>query len=136
MKYIVTENNFGHVMQQISTCPTDGTYQVEITKVKKSRTTAQNSLYWMWLREISASYAESHGEYHSSEIFHQYLKRLFLGQEPVTINGNHMVAMVSTGKLNTKEMTDYLEKIDHWAGSELEIQLPHPQDIYYEAMEL
>ena len=58
----------------------------------------------------------------------------FLGQVPSLVMGKRIVTTKKTSELSVKEFAELLEKVDHYAGSELEIILTHPEDIYLEAM--
>ncbi len=105
----------------------EGVYDITITKYKKDRTKAQNSLMWMWLGIISSDTGES------PENLHEIFKLRFLGTEKIQSMGYSIEIPKSTTKLTTQEFTDYLDKIEGLALS-IDIRLPHPQDLYYEAM--
>lgn len=105
----------------------DGVYRVTIEKYKKDRTKSQNSLMWMWLGIISNDTGES------PENLHEVFKLRFLGTEKIQSMGYSIEIPKSTTKLTTQEFTDYLDKIEGLALS-IDIRLPHPQDLYYEAM--
>ena len=126
-RYVITEKTLGQALQAVSQLPTDGSYKVVIDKAK-SRSLAQNALYWKWLRLIATAYADAGGELHSPEIWHEYLGGLFLEVELAQIQGSFMRSTQSTTNLSTKAMAEYMEKVELWAGDELELQLPHPDD--------
>jgi len=105
----------------------DGVYRVTIKKYKKDRTKAQNRLMWMWLGIISDDTGES------PENLHEVFKLRFLGTEKIQSMGYSIEIPKSTTKLTTQEFTDYLDKIDTLMRS-IDIALPYPQDLYYEAM--
>lgn len=105
----------------------DGVYDITITKYKKDRTKSQNSLMWMWLGIISNDTGES------PENLHNIFKLRFLGTEKIQSMGYSIEIPKSTTKLTTQEFTDYLDKIEGLAMS-IDIRLPHPQDLYFEAM--
>lgn len=106
----------------------DGVYRVTIEKYKKNRSNAQSRLYWMWLNIISDETGNS------AENLHEILKLKFLGTEKIQSLGYSIEIPKSTTKLTTQEFTDYLDKIEVLALS-IDIRLPHPQDLYYEAMQ-
>ncbi len=105
----------------------DGVYRVTIKKYKKDRSYAQNRLMWMWLGIISNDTGES------PENLHEIFKLKFLGTEKIQSLGYNIEIPKSTTRLTTQEFTDYLDKIEALAMS-INIRLPHPQDLYYEAM--
>lgn len=108
---------------------TNGTYEVKISRVRKKRTTDQNSLYWMWLRCV----ADETGN--TTDDLHEYCKRKFLTPRAVEIAGEQMEVAPSTTKLDTAEMTTYLNGVQAWAASELGITLPTPEDRFYDDFE-
>lgn len=105
----------------------DGVYRVSIDVYKKDRSHAQNRLMWMWLGIISNDTGTT------PEDLHQILKMRFLGTEVISALGYAFEQPKSTTKLTTREFTNYLDKIEGLAIS-LNIRLPHPQQLYDEAM--
>lgn len=132
--FTLTEHTRQMIVDTIMHTAADGSMQVIIRPTKSKRSIAQNSLLHSWFREIADGYELSHGERHAPDIWKQYLKRLFLGQEAITVLGNKMVAMRQTSKLSVKEMTEFMEAVDRWAATELELQLSHPSDLWRDAM--
>lgn len=104
----------------------NGTYTVKIERVKKRRTTDQNSLYWMWLQCI----ADETGN--TTDDLHEWFKRKLLVPRVVEIGGEKMEIAPSTTTLDTAQMTEYMNNVQAWAASELGITLPNPDDRYYE----
>ena len=127
--WILREHTVQNIIQHIAKLPFDK-YRVTVEPAE-TRSLAQNRLYWAWMRQISEKYGEAHGEYFAPEYFHQYLKRLFLGQEPIEINGNKLVVMQSTSKLGIKAMAEYMERVEIWAGEVLELQMIHNDDYHF-----
>ena len=106
----------------------DKPWQIEIKPYKKNRTIAQNKLYWQW-----ATYIGNEIGYTKDEM-HAILADMFIPDVFIEYAGKVIIQDKSTSRLNTKEFTEYLEKIDRWAVIELSIVLPSPEDLYYEAM--
>lgn len=106
----------------------DKPLSVEIKLYRKNRTLAQNRLLFMWLTIIGNDLG-----YHVEEI-HAIMKDKFLSSEIVVFQGKGFQVSPSTANLNTKEFTEYLNRIELFANSELGIILPHPEEIYWEAM--
>lgn len=105
----------------------DGVWDVEIKKHVKSRTNAQNRLYHMWVEIIANDTVGSHDD------LCEILKLRYLGTEKIEHLGYSIEVIKSTTKLTTQEFTDYLNKIEGLALS-IDIRLPHPEDLYHEAM--
>jgi len=118
---------------------------IKVAPYVKDRSSAQNRLMHMWLTDINDRAHEVTGKCYGVEAWKLFFKDLFLGYEIVEVpkfllNGIFAKAsdkkgkLKSTADLNTKEFTEFLEKIDHWAIDNLELQLPYPDDLFQEAM--
>ena len=100
---------------------------VEIGPPKSRRSRAQNNLYWLWLKTISDETG-----YQVDEL-HAMLRALFLGYRTVEIYGRMVAIPTSTTTLTVRQMSEYLHEIDRWAR-EADVMLPHPDQVYEEAM--
>ena len=95
--------------------------------VKRSiRTISQHRLYWLWVTCIEQETGND------KETLHEYFKQEFLGRQSVQIFNTEVYPLRSTTGLNTKEFTDYLNKIQVFASSELGIVLPNPIDLQFQ----
>jgi hypothetical protein len=64
---------------------------------------------------------------------HEYFKQHFLGvDERFVFNKYQIIVPKSTTGLDTKQMTDYLERIQQFANTELGVVLPNPEDRYWD----
>jgi hypothetical protein len=95
--------------------------KVQVTEPKSTRSLSQNSLYWKWIGIISDAIGDD------NDTVHDALRLKFLEVKLSKID-NRAIAS-STTKLNTKEMSDYLNKIEAWAQQFLNITLPTPDDL-------
>lgn len=98
--------------------------EVNIKPYKKNRTNSQNSVLWMWYKPLG-----NHLGY-TSEQLHEVLKIRFLGIDEKTIDGELIRIPKSTTKLKTKEMAEFLTKVEILARS-LNVTLPYPDDYKY-----
>lgn len=117
---------------------------------KKDRTAAQNRLYWgVWLDEISKFTGHTDEELHF-DYKREYLVPIFRrddseyrkmietvmklrGQKGYAWVVKGIINLTSTTDCDTKQFTEYLNAIEV-AANGIGCQLPHPEDIYYEAM--
>ena len=102
----------------------NGEYTLEIKKNVKKRTVDQNALMWMWLTCI-----EDETGTLKQDVYEYYCKK-FLWRN-VFINGKEEIVVRTTSKLNTAEMTVFLNKVQADAASEFGIRLPSPDDQYF-----
>ena len=103
----------------------NGEYVVEIKRKAKPRTLAQNNLMWLWFKCM----ADTHGT--TKEVYHDYYALKFLSKD-VLMGDKWKKIPGHTKKLNTLQMTDFLEKVKADAAVEFGITLPLPEDKYYE----
>lgn len=103
----------------------NGTYTITIKKASEKRSISQNDLMWMWLQCISNETGTP-----KDDIYMYYCKKFLM--KTVTI-GNRMERIYTTSsKLNTVEMTNFLNQIQADAQTELGITLPLPEDRFFE----
>jgi hypothetical protein len=107
--------------------------KVKVEVYRKQRSLAQNALMWMWYHEIQKHLQVTTGEWYSDDDIHEFFKRKFLPIRVVRIGNEIKRVRPSTRKLSTMEMSDYLNSIDMYCSTELELNLTHPS-IYQEAM--
>jgi len=97
-----------------------GEFVLTIKKERKARSDQQNKYYWSVIVQIPADHFG-----YTPEEMHETFKYMFLRREeqgkPLTIG--------STAKTNTKEFTDYIEKIVICLATEYGILLPTPNQI-------
>ena len=114
------------VMSYLEKLPTDKPYFAEIKQIRRRRTIDQNSLYWLWLKCLQDETGED--KYR----LHEYFKARYLGISTVEVFGVDVQMSASTTKLDTKEMTHYLDRVQQFALMDLGIALPNPSDLYWE----
>ena len=107
--------------------------KVETSLYKAKRSDEQNRLMWFWYGEIQKFIREHMGQNHSTDDIHEFMVEKLLPKHSVEINGETKVIRSHTSKFKVSEMTNYLETLDHYCGSELGLSLPHP-DMYKSAM--
>ena len=125
---IRSQEDKNKALNRISMLAMDKPWQVEIKPYKKNRSVSQNKLYWKWITCIGNEIGYMPDELHA------IMADKFLPDVFVEYGGKQIKQDKSTSRLNTKEFTEYLEKIDRFAAAELGIVLPSPDDLIYEAL--
>lgn len=90
-----------------------------VTEHKAKRNSQQNKLLWALLNQI-AEEAWLGGKQYGPEAWHEYFKRKFIGCVDLpdgSMNG------ISTTTLDVHGFADYITKIQHYAASELGLEL-------------
>lgn len=96
-------------------------HRIIIEPYVRKRTTNQNSLYWQWCSIIADETGNDKDE------IHEFLLTKYCPSKTVTV-GEEIVSRESTKLLDTKEMTQYMDKVLAWAATTLNITLPLPED--------
>lgn len=117
---IVMDKGFDYMCSKLK----NGRYRVSIVRMSEKRTVSQNDLMWMWMQCIEDETGQP-----KLDTYLYYCKK-FLSRI-VTVNGHDEMVNDTSSKLNTKQMTDFLTKIQVDAAMELGINLPAPEDRHY-----
>ena len=104
---------------------TNGTYTITVKKVQEKRSIAQNDLMWMWLTCI-----ENETGTPKDEVYMYYCKKFLM--RTVSVGQKMERIYMTTSKLNMEQMTEFLNKLQADAQTELGITLPTPQDRFWE----
>lgn len=103
----------------------NGRYEIQIRRLTEKRSVSQNDLLWLWLKCIEDETGTT-----KEDAYLFYCKK-FLSK--MVVVGNKLECVNDTSsRLNTKQMTQFLEKIRADAATELGITLPDPQDAFFE----
>jgi hypothetical protein len=96
---------------------------LSVRKAEYTRSGAENRYYWgVVVRMVADEMAILPDE------AHDFLKSLFL-KEGVEVGGKRFEIVKSSADLSIADFEDYCEKCRNWAGSELGIKVPLPNEI-------
>lgn len=93
---------------------------VTIKPFKKKRTRSQNSLMWARYEEIAHAIHSETGA--DKDDIHEYCKAHFAPPKVKEVFGEAIVIR-STAALDTKEMSEFMDKVEAWAATEFGVQL-------------
>lgn len=103
----------------------NGTYHITIKRASEKRSIPQNDLMWMWLACIERETGTP-----KDDVYMYYCKKFLM--KTIQLGSRLERIYDTSSKLNTEQMTDFLNKIQADALSELGITLPQPQDRFFE----
>lgn len=112
---------------QLSLMP-NGDYTVKIERVQTPRTLSQNRILWLWLTCIEHETGTDRRD------IHDLLCTLYLRRDVETA-GRIYTVTGGTSSLTVEGMTDFLNKVQAWAATELGITLPTPADLAWDEFE-
>ncbi len=122
---IKNEDIRARVLGIIQGLPIDKPYQIEIKPFKRKRSLSQNALFHKWVNILA-----EHTGYSDFEM-KEYLKVQFLSPQFMQVRDRTIVSR-HTSKLDTKEMSEFMNKVMAFAVTELNVTLPSPQDLGWE----
>ena len=136
MKYICrTQLDLENVRLNLMSMSLDKPVEITIKEYVKNRSHAQNRLLHDWFNKMSEHYFLTTGESYAPLAWKELLKEKFLGFDMIELPDGTIKAITKhTSDCNTKELTEFLEKIDHYAVTELGLMMPKPDDLWWEAM--
>ena len=136
MKYICrTQSDLEYIRLNLLSMSLDKPVEITIKEYVKNRSHAQNRLMHDWFNKMSEHYFLTTGEFYAPLAWKELLKEKFLGFDMIELPDGTIKAITKhTSDCNTKELTEFLEKIDYYAVTELGLMLPKPDDLWWEAM--
>ena len=109
---------------------TNGRHTLEIKRSVKKRSLAQNKLMWLWFACIESETG------HYAQDIHDYYCFKFLPKEIADLKTGEMVRVGGhTSTLTSEAFTDFLNKVQADAATELGITLPTPDDLAWAEFE-
>lgn len=103
----------------------NGVYVLSIKRKTEPRTISQNALMWMWFKCME----ECTGT--EKQDWHDYYCSKFLLRE-TEVGGKRFSVVGGTSRLNTVQMSNFMNKVQADAAAEWGITLPLPADRYYQ----
>lgn len=96
-----------------------GGHRLVLTIQPEGRSSQQNRRYWSKgvLFQI-AEQAQLGGRYYSSEVWHEFLKKKFIGV--MELPDGSVVGMSST-KLTRAEFSDFCTQVEAWAATQMDV---------------
>jgi hypothetical protein len=103
----------------------NGRYEMTIKRSSERRTVSQNDLMWMWMACIERETGTP-----KDEVYMYYCKKFLM--RTIKIGERQERIYMTSSKLNSEQMTEFLNKIQADAAQELGITLPLPTDRFFE----
>lgn len=127
-RHIKTDREREDYIQSIQKVRLDGkrVYEADWKLYRKRRSLSANALYWLCL----ACIADETGN--DKDTLHEHFKGKYLPKREIEIFGEKHMKPMSTTELDSKQFTDYLEKISADMAQE-GIMLPNPEEQHFEA---
>ena len=108
----LTKQNLPFLIEKINNLDFNKRWKVVIYEESEKRSNEQNERLWGYLYPSIGNYLGL-----TQREVHNMCKYQFLRSEMV-INDEVITVLKSTTKLSVKEFTDYMEKVEMWAGQQ------------------
>ena len=118
---VTTDKDLGYLFSTLK----NGTYTITIKRASEKRSINQNDLMWMWF-----SCVERETGTPKNDVYNFYTKKFL--QKVVQVGDRLERCVESTSQLNKERFTEFLNKVQADVASEFGIQLPIPEDRYFE----
>ncbi len=119
---------FSEELPYIFSLLANGTYTITVKRSSEKRSINQNALMWMWFTCIERMTGTPKQDVHDYYCAKFLQRKVSYGEQVYTVVGE-------TSKLNTAQMTEFLDKVQADAQTELGITLPTAQDRFFDAFE-
>lgn len=98
---------------------------------RQPRTRSQNALCWVWFADIANFFNKTYGDDSwNKDNVHDLFCEMF--RSPVVLpNGQVIDKWVETSKLNKRQMTDFMNKVQSYMATEHGATVPLPDDERY-----
>ena len=94
-----------------------GPVELILRPAKSKRSIEQNRRYWELLAQMAAAIVID-GRRFSPEVWHEHLKREFIGREELILpTGEIEQRGISTTTLNVSDFGDYMTRIEAWCAT-------------------
>lgn len=116
-------------VQAVGTLP-DGTYGVELTRLRNPRTSMQNRYLWavVYPHVLQGLRDAGWDDFTSTDEVHEYMKVRFGATKAVNrTTGETVEFPSSTAKMDTGQMSAYIDKVRDFAQEYLNTYIPEPR---------
>ena len=106
-----------------------GPFPFELTKkdVQDCRNLDQNALLWLWCTFLQ----DQNIGYQKSEFYQIFIEK-FAPREHIYFKGEIINGIVTSSKMTKKQMANFLTNIQRYSQTDLEVELPDPDDLKFE----
>lgn len=118
---VTTDVELGYLFSTLQ----NGTYSMTIKRASEKRSINQNDLMWMWFALMERETGTN------KQDIHDYYCKKFL-RRTVEFGGHVEVVVGGTKGMTKASMSEFMTKIQADALTEFGIQLPVPEDRYFE----
>lgn len=118
---VTTDKDLGYLFSTLR----NGTYTITIKRASEKRSINQNDLMWMWFTCVERETGTP-----KNDVYNFYTKKFL--QKVVQVGDRLERCVESTSQLNKEQFTEFLNKVQADVASEFGIQLPIPEDRYFE----
>lgn len=102
----------------------NGTWVLKLERKANQRTLSQNALMWVWFEILAKEWSEASDKYYTRDQLKEFFCRKYL---PLEMPDGSVIGG-STSGLTTEQMSEFMDKVQAYAGSEWGIELLNQED--------
>lgn len=127
---LIGEQQREYARQLLDAVRVDPQEPIEVVFRKRAakRTDPQRALFWIWMRAIREHLMNSTGQLWSEQELHDWFCDKFLPSKVIEVKGEARRYVRGTSDLSKAEMRGFLDQIDMFCASELDLFLPSGLD--------
>lgn len=112
----------------------EGEWQMVIRPHKSTRSIQQNRLAFAWYGEIQTHLFESTGQSYDTWELHEFFVSKLMPRKAIQVGGKVALVRSSSSHWDVATFTDYLRRLEAYCRDNLDLQLSHDDDLWYEEL--
>lgn len=123
---LISMAQFDRAVHILQTIPQEPVMEFSLKPFKDSKSLAQLRTVHGWIKEVQVAFQESHGKFYTVEALKYHFKDLFGVVDVIDTPNGPKTELKSFAKYSVEEMSNLMEHMEHYCGSELRIFLTIP----------
>lgn len=120
------QQQFDRAVHILQTIPAEPIMEFTLKPFKDSKSIAQLRTVHLWMKEVQEYFQESEGKFYTIAALKEYFKGLFGIIDIVETPTGTKEIVRSFADYSVDEMSKFMQKMEHYCGSELRIFLTIP----------
>lgn len=102
-------------------------FELKKSEIQDHRNLNQNALLWLW-----CTFLQDQNFGYTKDEFYQIFIEKFAPREHIYFKGEIINGIITSSKMTKKQMAHFLTNIQRYSQTDLEVELPDPDDLKFE----
>ena len=102
-------------------------FDIKKSDIQDHRNLDQNALLWLW-----CTFLQDQNIGYTKDEFYQIFVDMFAPREQIYFKGKIIFGIVTSSRMTKKQMAHFLTNIQRYSQTDLEVELPDPDDKKFE----